>query len=209
MDELSYYRRVMNAPRRRVLVVDDHPAICNALRRTLREWDVFTSPSARDARREVARTLFNAVVADLGLPDENGLQLVAEFAEKHLPTLVFTGRDDAHSALGAVLAGASGFLVKTSSLEEVALALRQVADGARCFPEEIMKVVHENAPTAMLLTAAERRVLLLLGEGLSTKEIALRLGKSPRTVDGCRRAIRSKLGVTDLVPFAVRLRLGA
>lgn len=191
-----------------VLVIDDHPAICNAVRLALhREWTVLPASNGAEGRALARTEEPLAAIVDLGLPGEDGFALVAELTEMGPKVVVFSASDDRASVTLAVAAGAVGFLGKSRHETELVFALRAVLIGERFFPSDY-KAAASLSPLLAFLTPTERRVLLLIGDGHQTKAIADRLGRSPRTVDGHRHSIALKLEISasDLVQFAVSMR---
>lgn len=193
-----------------VLVIDDHPAICNAVRLALRrEWTVVAAGNGAEGR-VLARSAEDsplAAIVDLGLPGEDGFAIAAELTEMGLKVVVFSASDDRASVALAVAAGAVAFLGKSRHETELVFALRAVLIGERYFPGDY-KAAAGLSPLLETLTPTERRVFLLIGEGHQTKAIAEKLDRSPRTIEGHRHAIAAKLnvGAGDLVQFAVSLR---
>lgn len=147
-------------------------------------------------------------IVDLGLPDDDGFTLVAELTGWEIPVVVFSASDDATSVARSVVAGAKGFIGKLLHEAELVLALRAVLQGGGYFPADYSTTGDGAGPALAVLTPAERRVLLLVGEGLPTKTIATRLGSSPRTIEGHRLSMakKLKLDALDLVTFAVTVR---
>lgn len=194
-----------------ILVVDDHMIVRNALRRTLREWRVLTASSSAAALLIAEESNPSAAVVDLGLPGEDGFQLVSALAERNMKVVVFSGTDDYATVAHAIAAGAAGFVGKARHEGELILALQSVLQGGRYFPDEYADISGAFPPSLSALTYAERRVLGLIGEGLPNKVIAEKLARSPRTVEAQRASISAKLGVGpgDLVAFAVALRIGS
>lgn len=175
--------------------------------------------SVGEARDALGRGGFGLVVADLGLPDGSGFDLVEAFAsEPGSPRFfVLSMNADRHSARKALRLGASGYASKNIGLSTLILGLRLVALGEVFVEGELLRdlltvEVEEPRDRSLLksrfdaLSPREREALDALLEGLTTKEAASRLGVSHRTAENYQSAIYSKLGVGS--PLAL-LRLAA
>jgi len=145
------------------------------------------------------------VIADLRLPARSGIELQAALRARgsRLPFIIITAHGDVASARAAFQAEAVDFLEKPFDHAQ----LRAAIDNA--FSRESLRLtrVRENARLAAL-TAREREVLELAAQGLHAKEIAARLGISPRTVEVHKTRIMDKLGVRNVAEL-VRFALGA
>lgn len=182
-----------------VLVVDDHPAIRNAVRRVLhRKWTVLLASGGAEARaftRGPEKPV--AAIVDLGLPGEDGFALVTELGEMGLKVIIYSGSNDQASIDRAISAGADGFLGKGRNEAELGQALHAVLKGEGIFPDECV------APTAALplrlesLTPKEREALKHLRRGLSSREVAALMGVSEKTIERHRANIRSRAGLSE------------
>lgn len=145
----------------------------------------------------------DAILLDLGLPGISGFEGIPRFRKlaPAVEIVVLTAFDDDEKLFAAIRAGASGYLLKTSSVEEIAAALRQVRAGGSPMTSRIARRVLAFFSTARPwrtdygLTPREREVLERLIEGLAKKEIASRLGISLHTVDMHLRKVYVKLHV--------------
>ncbi|BBM69203.1 LuxR C-terminal-related transcriptional regulator [Rhodothermus marinus] len=160
----------------------------------------------------------DVVLVDIGLPDGSGLELIRSLREVLPRTefLVLTVFDDDRHILEAILAGASGYLVKRDLPELLLKAIRTVRQGASWMSAGIARRVlelfrEELAPANALrtLTSREQEILQLLSEGFSNAEIAERLKISAETVRTHIRHIYRKLQVHNRTEAAARfLRYG-
>lgn len=207
----------------RLLVVDDHPIFRSGVRNALADSGDYESVaeagSVREAREALAGGGFGLVVADLGLPDGSGFDLVESFAsEPGSPRFfVLSMNADRHSARKALRLGASGYASKNIGLATLILGLRLVALGEVFIEGELLRdLLTAEAPEPCdrsllrarfeALSPRERDALDSLLEGLTTKEAASRLGVSHRTAENYQSSIYAKLGVES--PLAL-LRLAA
>lgn len=143
------------------------------------------------------------ILTDLRLPDGTGLDVVAQIRESLPETrvVVLTSYDDDEARAAARAAGADVFLAKTAGSAEVLQAVRDAASG-REHGQHI--AVHEDDAVARL-TPMERRVLDLVGQGLSNREIADDLGIAEKTVKNHVTSVLAKMGLqrrTQVVAWA-------
>jgi DNA-binding NarL/FixJ family response regulator len=184
-------------PGLRVMVVDDHPMWRDAVERDLRAGGFDVVAVAADGDQAIAR--FRAarpqvVVLDLQIPGPSGVEVTADVL-RHDPSarvLVLSASGEQHDVLGAVKAGATGYLVKSASREELLDAVRRVGAGDSVFTpglaglvlgefRRITETTGEPEPDNEL-TARETEILKMVAKGLSYKQIAERLVLSHRTV---------------------------
>jgi DNA-binding NarL/FixJ family response regulator len=175
----------------RIAVVDDHPIVRQGLVSALddeQDFDVVGSGGdADEALALVRRYQPDVMLLDLELPNRNGVQAIPDLLEagRDLKVLVFTAYDTDERVLRAIEAGAKGYLLKGATITELALAIRAVAAGESALaPRVAAKLVSamRSPRDGRQLTARERQVLNLISQGLASKQIALSLGISERTV---------------------------
>jgi DNA-binding NarL/FixJ family response regulator len=196
------------------LVREGLAAICNAIR-GFRVVSQVGSASA--ALKEIQRLQPALALLDLGLSDLAATEVIRRVREQNLPTrcAVFSVRKDRKTVLEVLRAGACGYLLKTSTSEQMADALSQFTQGGiYVSPQiEVMSLFAEsNGRTQTLdpldsLSSREFQVFSLLVDGIRAKEIAARLALSPKTVDTYRSSLMRKLDIHDvagLVKFAIR-----
>lgn len=208
----------------RVLVVDDHEIVRDALAGLLRETPglevVGVASSLRDAVPQLERSTPDLVLADLSLVDGSALELIRAIRRARLKSrvLIITGFSDEFAASEALAAGATGYLLKTQSTAELLEAIQTVASGrpyiapeiasrlaARGRPEEDRGGHREAAQGLERLSPREVEIFRLIVAGCSSKEVARRLCISVKTVETHRTNMNRKLSVrttADLVRFA-------
>lgn len=193
----------------RVLLVDDHEVVRRGLRDLLdTEEDVAVVAEAGGVGEALARARESGpdvAVVDMRLPDGDGLQLCRELGEmRPAPRcLVLTAFDDEQALVGAINAGASGYLLKQVRGQDLVNAVREVAAGRSLLdPVTTGKVLDrlrrssEREPAELAeLTEQERRVLELIGEGLANRQIAERLFLAEKTVKNYVTSVLAKLGM--------------
>jgi DNA-binding NarL/FixJ family response regulator len=194
-----------------IVIVDDHPILAEALVRIMcREFQtesVTSCASANELLRCLARSRTDLVLMDLNLGPEDGLEVIRTVRSIHprQKILVFSLHDEADYAARACSAGAAGFVMKDHTPDRLIEAARVVLEGKTFFADGAAQA-GENGRTRHL-TAREEAVFALLGQGLSTGEMAAQLGLSPKTVEKHRENIKRKLSIsntTKLIAEAAR-----
>jgi DNA-binding NarL/FixJ family response regulator len=209
----------------RVLLVDEHALFREGLGLALAGVDDIEvageAVDGDDALLEAQRLRPDVVVMDVRMPEGSGAGAIARIraARRHVKVLVLTGSQDEEDLVEAVRSGATGYLLKDASVEEVAEAIRSVARGQGVvsptmtakllerFGSLLRRVPDEPGPR---LTGRELDVLRLVVKGLPNREIASELFISQNTVKNHVRNILEKLHVrsrTEAATLAVRQRL--
>lgn len=188
----------------RILVVDDHPVVREGLTSALGdepEFEVVGAVGSAEEARAVVRSLQpDVVLLDLELPDRNGVEAIPDLlqANPQVRVLVLTAYDTEERVVGAVRAGARGYLLKGAPLDEIGRAIRAVAGGGSYLdPKVAPKLLGRLAGRATTLSRREQEVLRLVAQGLSTKQVARRLGITERTVKFHVASILNKLGAEN------------
>jgi DNA-binding NarL/FixJ family response regulator len=199
----------------KVLVVDDHPLICEALRQVLKaldkEIELLAAGAARAALAAAdANERLDLILLDLALPDADGFEVLRELRERHpaFPVVVLSATENAEVVMRALDAGAMGFIPKTSSNEVLLGALRLVLSGGVYLPAEVLR--HSPAPALvskpasggvdyrnLALTERQAQVLALLVQGKPNKIICRELDLAEGTVKIHVTAILKALGVNN------------
>ena len=186
----------------RILSVDDHPLIRQGvagLVATQADMDLIAeAANGREAIQQFQRHRPDITLMDLQMPEMTGLEAIiairGEFPEARIIVLTTYAGDV--QALRALKAGARAYLLKDSLHKELLATIRAVKAGKKSMSPEISFQLAEHT-TDDALTPAEVRVLRLISEGNSNKEIAAQLSTSEDTVKGQVRNILSKLGAKD------------
>jgi len=211
------------SPAVKLLIVDDHQVFAEGLEAVFRaEPDFDPLPAVTDPDQVVRAVMTeqpDAVIMDVQLGNANGIDLTALLtARPDSPAVVvLTAYCDTATAIGAIQAGAMGFVSKEGPAEHVVTAVRAAVLGGTWFPAGLLGVVlaatqnPSSEPLGQLfgqLTEREREVLQLMVSGLDRHSIATRLYRSPDTVKTHIRNIAAKLG-TQSATEAVALALNA
>ena len=206
----------------RVLIVDDHPIFRDGLAgllATLPGVEVAgTAGTAEQALAAIKETTPDVVLMDINLPGASGVEATQRAIQTAPGTavLVVTMVDDDDTVFAALAAGARGYVLKGSSGDEIAAALRTVAAGGAVFGAGIATRLLAQQPGRLPgpaspaqpddLTTREREVLDLLSEGASNQQIARSLGISLKTVQNHVSRILDKLQAADRTQAALRAR---
>jgi len=203
----------------RVLLVDDHEIVRRGLRDLLDGEPgievVAEAGSAAEGLTRAQATSPDVAVVDVRLPDGDGVALCRSLRSLDPPPacLVLTAFDDEPALVEAILAGASGYLLKQVRGQDVVHAVREVAAGRSLLDPvttaRVLSRMRKAAETDELaaLTERERDVLMLMGEGLSNREIGERLFLAEKTVKNYVTSVLSKLGMerrTQAVAWVAR-----
>ena len=207
----------------RILLVDDHAIERQGVRSLLDAQEDMTvvgeAPDGLEAIRLVATTHPDVIVTETVMPRMNGLELTGQILRRYpeIRIVALTRNDRRDCVLRLVQAGATGYMLKTVTAEELVGAIRLVVGGTRVLQPKALEAVlddylqrvheHPARQPADELTAREREVLKLIAEGNTNQDIADMLCLSRKTVETHRGNIMEKLGlhkVTDLVKYAIR-----
>ena len=198
----------------RVLVVDDHPVVRRGLHSMLdgeSGISVIAMASSGKEGLQLADTLRpDVVLLDLRMPDMGGVEVIAALraTRPESKILVLTNYRLDEDVFNALDAGALGYLLKSSSQEDVIGALRAVSQGKRRVPPELAMRLAERVGRSSL-SAREREVLKLVVQGQTNKEIATALFISDITARNHVISVLSKLGAKDRTEAAtIAIRRG-
>jgi len=197
----------------RVLIADDHAVVRSGLSQLLATADdLELVGSARDgdeAIEETARLRPDVVVMDLSMPGTDGIEATRRIVQDNpgVQVLVLTSFSDRTRILGALDAGAIGYLLKHAEADTILSGIRDIARGGSPLDPTAARILlsGRSAPAGASpqLTAREREVLLMVRDGLPNKSIARRLGISERTVKAHLTHIFQRLGLTDRTQAAI------
>lgn len=198
----------------RVLIADDHPLYCDALRAVVPQACpgaemVVASSQAEALAAILPNRPYDLVLLDLNLPGASGLSCLSALRRlaPATPIVVISAVDDPKIMRDVIMQGASAFVPKSAPGQVLINALKVILAGGTYLPADILDALRETpAAEGGELTLRQRRVLELLATGLSNKQIARTLAISEITVKAHVSAIYRKLGVTNRVQAGIEAR---
>ena len=209
----------------RIVLIDDHEVVRRGLTEALGSEDDFEvvgeAGTVADGIQRVRQYRPDVVVLDVRLPDGSGVEACREIRELSPDTrvLMLTSYADDEALFAAIVAGASGYILKQIRLTELLDGIRKVAAGASLLDpavtERVMRRLRGDDRTPAdkafdTLTEREREILLLVAEGLSNRQVAERVYLAEKTVKNYVSNILMKLGFTRRTEAVAMVgRLGA
>ena len=205
----------------RVLIADDHALVRTGLRLLLESLPgIQVAGEAADgaeALELIAERAPDVVLMDIAMPGLNGLEALRRAQQYPRTRVLVLSMHNAEAYVREALnAGAAGYLLKGADRTELERAVREVARGGTWVTPRVSSTIltalngKSDPDPLKLLTSRQRETLQLIAEGFSTKDIALRLDISPKTVEAHRSAIMDRLDIHEvagLVRFAIRTGL--
>jgi DNA-binding NarL/FixJ family response regulator len=205
----------------RIFLLDDHEVVRRGVRELLEvEEDlevVGEAGTAAEALQRIPATAPNVAVIDMRLPDGNGVEVCREVRSRNpeIQCVVLTSFDDDEALFDSIMAGAAGYLLKQIKGTDLVDAIRRVAAGQSLLDpsvtervlERLRKGPEEDERLARL-TEQERKILDLIAEGLTNRQIGERMFLAEKTVKNYVSNLLAKLGMerrTEAAVFAARL----
>lgn len=205
----------------KVFLLDDHEIVRRGLRDLLESAGdmevVAEAGSAEEALRRLPAANPDVAVLDVRLPDGNGVEVCREIRSR-MPTvqcLMLTSYADDEALFDAIMAGASGYVLKQVRADDLIEAIRKVAAGQSLLDPGVTARVLERLRSGTVadeklegLTGQERKILDLLAEGMTNREIADRMYLAEKTVKNYVSNLLSKMGMqrrTEAAVYAARL----
>ena len=197
----------------RIVLADDHPIVRNGVRACLgkdREMEIIAEArDGLDAVRVARQQRPDLVLMDVSMPGLNGIEATRRITAEQpgVKVLCLSMHANEKFVTAALDAGASGYLLKDRTVDELVDAVRTVMAGQTYFCRVVARAVQGAraagadavaAATHSPLTQREREVLQLIAEGLTNKDIAVRLHVSVKTVSAHRQNIMDKLGIHNV-----------
>jgi len=204
----------------RVFLLDDHEVVrrgvCELLEAQTDFEVVGEAATAADALARIPATTPDVAIVDMRLPDGNGVEVCREVrsANANIQCLILTSFADDEALLDAIVAGASGYLLKQIKGTDLVDAVRRAAAGESLLdPDLRARAIHRLQQPAedervARLTEQERKILDLIAEGLTNRQIAERIFLAEKTVKNYVSNLLAKLGMerrTEAAVFAARL----
>ena len=191
----------------RIVTVDDHEIMRGGIKFTLLAFDdlqlVGEARNGEDALRVCDEALPDVVLMDMKMPKMDGIATTRAIKDAHpdVQVVMLTSFHDKQLVQQAIQAGAVGYVLKDASKDELADAIRAARVGRTTLSSEVADdLVQANAPATVLeqdLTQREREVVVLLAKGLSNKQIAEQLHRSPFTIRTHVSQVMAKLGAAN------------
>ncbi len=193
----------------RVMLVDDHEVVRMGIRTLLERRAGFVvvaeAGSVQEAVSQARRSQPDVIVMDIRLPDGNGVEATREIKDERPETrvIMLTSYADDEAIYGSIMAGASGYLLKQTRGQSLAEAIERVAAGESLLDPSVTNKVLERmrslargeSDELAVLTDQERKILGLIAEGKTNKEIAAEIFLSDKTVKNYVSSILSKLNL--------------
>jgi two-component system, NarL family, response regulator DegU len=207
----------------RLMLADDHRMLREGLRRSMTEEGFDVVGEASDGAEAVVladRLRPDVVLMDVTMPEVNGVEATRTIRQKHpeIRVVMLTMHADESVIASAIRAGASGYLVKDCSTDEIAATVRQAADDRQALSQDLAasmlnEVRKLDSPAVAeadrVVTKREEEVLQLIADGCSTTEVASRLYISHKTVKNHLASIYQKLDARDRTQAVLRaVRMG-
>ncbi|MEM9034266.1 MAG: response regulator transcription factor [Actinomycetota bacterium] len=205
----------------RVFLLDDHELVRHGLRDLLEMTGDFTvvgeAGTVEEALARIPPTAPDVAVIDVQLPDGNGVEVCREVRSRmpHVACLILTSYSDDEALFDAIMAGAAGYVLKQIRENDLVGAIEQVAAGRSLLDPrltaKVLERLRDGSPEderLAQLTDRERKILSLVGEGLTNRQIGEEIHLAEKTVKNYMSSILSKLGMerrTEVAALAARL----
>jgi len=207
-----------------VLVIDDHQLIIDGLKSIMQDEEDVAFAGGANSMAEALAFLsdhkVDVVLADISMPVNSGMEITRKIKELYpvIQILALTMHEDMSMITGMIEAGASGYLLKRTSMNEVLEAIRVVASKGKYLGREVQSILMErmsskdqivetSTAATTILSIREKEILNLVSKELSNEEIANRLFISERTVETHRRNIFTKTktkSIVGLIKYAIK-----
>jgi DNA-binding NarL/FixJ family response regulator len=207
-----------------VLVIDDHQLIIDGLKSILQDEEAVTFAGGANNMQEALGFLssnqVDVVLCDISMPDHSGIEVAKKIRELYpdIKVLALTMHEDIRMISGMIEAGASGYLLKRTNMNEVLEAIQMVASGRKYLGREVQAIMMDDlvhrepeqgitGDSSARLTNREKEILNLVAREFNNEEIAEKLFISERTVETHRRNIFTKTNtksIVGLIKYAIR-----
>lgn len=183
-----------------ILIADDHPLTRSGLAEWIKKNDnyelVAEVEDGEKAWDIISSSPPDIALLDIQMPEENGIAVAEKIKKNNLPTksIMLTSFNAQPYVMASLRAGAKGFVLKTTAIRELDIAIRQVMSGGFYLDSRVAGLIGEKDSLPEPLSTREREVLLITSKGFSIKEIAARLCITERTVQAHLTSVYSKFG---------------
>lgn len=204
----------------RVFLLDDHEVVRRGVRELIEAEDdmvvVGEAGTAEEATGRIPATSPHVAVLDVRLPDGDGIEVCRDLRSKHpeIACIMLTSFADDEAVYAAIMAGAAGYVLKQVRGSDLVDAIRRVAGGESLLDPQVTtrlleRLRHQGADDELaVLSEQERKILDLIAEGLTNRQIGERMFLAEKTVKNYVSNLLSKLGMsrrTEAAVYAARL----
>jgi DNA-binding NarL/FixJ family response regulator len=200
----------------KIFIVDDHYIVIEGIRSLLQnekdiEW-LGHAMSADSCMAFLRQQQPDVILMDINLPDKSGIDLCKEVKHKYSNVnIIGLSTFNQQSFIRKMVDnGASGYVLKNATREELLEAISSVMKGLTYYSSEVSQTLADNKSNPIVITRREKEVLLLITEGLTNAEIAQKLFISVTTVDTHRKNLLAKFdakNIASLITVAIRMQL--
>lgn len=199
-----------------IVIVDDHPIVIEGLKMMLKSQPFFhvagSFASGAETLNFIQSEIADVVLLDITLPDSNGTELCREIKKisPNTSVIMFSNRSERSIIMQSIQNGASGYLLKNTSIDDLVISIRGALSGDIVFCNETKQIIslpsQSNLPVPRL-TKREKQILKMVAQGKTSNLIAEELFLSPLTVDTHRKNLLQKFHAknsTELISLAVQ-----
>ncbi|WP_336703276.1 response regulator transcription factor [Chryseobacterium indologenes] len=199
-----------------IVIVDDHPIVIEGLRMMLRSQPFFnvagSFASGAETLSFIRSEIVDIVLLDITLPDSNGTELCREIKKisPNTSVIMFSNRSERSIIMQSIQNGASGYLLKNTSIDDLVIGIRGALSGDIVFCNETKQIISLPSQTNLpipRLTKREKQILQMVAQGKTSNVIAEELFLSPLTVDTHRKNLLQKFQAknsTELINLAIQ-----
>ncbi|MBO9693673.1 response regulator transcription factor [Chryseobacterium sp.] len=199
-----------------IIIVDDHPIVIEGLRTMLNSQSFFnvsgSFTSGAETLKFIRSQIVDIILLDITLPDANGTELCREIKKTSPNTsvIMFSNRSERSIIMQSIQNGASGYLLKNTSIDELVVCIRGALSGDIVFCNETKQIISrpsQNDLPIPRLTKREKQILQMVAQGKTSNMIAEELFLSPLTVDTHRKNLLQKFQAknsTELINRAIQ-----
>ena len=211
----------------KILICDDHHIVCDGLKKDIADFipgnnSVDTVSDGEKALKLLHNKKFDLIIMDVKLPGKSGFEILSIIKKEWplMPVLMFSGFDEMDYALKAEIFGASGYLNKECSTQDIIITIQNVAKGGKCFPAEVLQMKEDIGKYRLkaysqskhaLLTDLRLAILTMIGDGLLNITISGKLGIKERTVSAHKYQIKKLMNFkdnSDIITYCKDNKLG-
>ncbi|MBO4753180.1 MAG: response regulator transcription factor [Bacteroidales bacterium] len=191
-----------------VNIADDHIMVCEGLAEAINHYEDFhvsrKFSTLEACRKSIQENRPDVLLLDISMPDGDGVDFCKEVIAQYpkMKVIAVTIHDE-YSVINRLLnVGVHGYLLKTSSVEQLTEAIRRVWQGERYVSPEVENIIAQSQERVVSLTEVERKILLMICDGLTNPQIAKNLHLSTETINWYRKRLLAKFGVKNAVALA-------